>query len=59
MNFDSHFKKCKSNIERTSMLYFEFWNHLQEETPDLKRLMDLGTRIEEYIKTVELHWKKM
>jgi hypothetical protein len=47
MNFDSHFKKCKSNIERTSMLYFEFWNHLQEETPDLKRLMDLGTRIEE------------
>lgn len=59
MNFDSHYRKCKGDIERTSMLYFELWNHLQEETPDLKRLMDLGSRINEELKTIEGHWKKM
>jgi len=59
MNFDSHYRKCKGDIERTSLLYFELWNHLQEETPDLKRLMDLGTRINEELKVIDVHWRNM
>lgn len=59
VNFDANFRKCKQNIERTALLHFEFWNHLQEDSPDLKRLSDLGTRIDQQLKIVEFHWDKM
>jgi hypothetical protein len=28
VNFDVNFRKCKSSIERSALLHFEFWNHL-------------------------------
>jgi len=46
VNYETSFRKCKSNIEKTALLHFEFWNHLQEDSPDLRRLMDLGIRID-------------
>jgi hypothetical protein len=46
VNYESSFRKCKLNIEKTALLHFEFWNHLQEDSPDLRRLMDLGIRID-------------
>jgi hypothetical protein len=56
MTFESNYRKCKSNIEKSSLLHFEFWNHLLEESPDLGRLSDLGAKIEESVKLVEFHW---
>jgi len=46
VNYEANFRKCKLNIERSALLHFEFWNHLQEDSPDLRRLMDLGIRID-------------
>ena len=50
VNYDANFRKCKSYIEKTALLHFEFWNHLQEDSPDLRRLMDLGIRIDQQLK---------
>jgi len=38
MNFETTFKAFKSLIEKSAMLHFEFWNHLQDDSPDLVRL---------------------
>lgn len=46
MNYESAFKKCKNNIEKVSLLHFEFWNHLLEDSPDLGRLQDIGKKID-------------
>jgi hypothetical protein len=43
VNYEANFRKCKLNIERSALLHFEFWNHLQEDSPDLRRLMDLAS----------------
>jgi hypothetical protein len=42
MNFESSYRKCKSSIESSAILHYEFWNHLLEDSPDLGRLSDLG-----------------
>ena len=59
VNYESSFRKCKLNIEKTALLHFEFWNHLQEDSPDLRRLMDLGIRIDSQLKIVEQYWESM
>lgn len=59
MNFDSNYRKCKNNIEKSALLHYEFWNHLLEDSPDLGRLSDLGLKIDESIKLVELYWNEM
>ena len=56
MNFESNFRKCKNNVEKSALLHYEFWNHLQEESPDLGRLSDLGIKIAESVKSIEYHW---
>ena len=28
MNFESNYRKCKSNVEKSALLHYEFWNHL-------------------------------
>ena len=56
MNFENNYRKCKSHIEKSALLHYEFWNHLLEDSPDLGRLSDLGMKIEESIKLVDFHW---
>lgn len=46
VNFESNYRKCKSNIEKTALLHYELWNHLLEDSPDLGRLSDIGFRID-------------
>ena len=38
LNFENMFKQFKSLIEKSSMLHYEFWTHLQDDSPDLVRL---------------------
>ena len=45
MNFDQQFKALKQAIERSSNLHFEFWSHLQDDSPDLMRLQIQGSKI--------------
>jgi hypothetical protein len=45
MNYESTFKQFKSCVEKSSMLHFEFWTHLQDDSPDLVRLSLQGAKI--------------
>lgn len=40
INFENYFSQFKSNIEKSSLLHFEFWNHLMDDSPDLARLSE-------------------
>ena len=59
LNFENMFKQFKSLIEKSAMLHFEFWNHLQDDSPDLVRLSVQGAKINQSILSVEDHWKKL
>ena len=58
MKYENHFRQLKLNIEKCATLHFEFWNHLLEETPDLTRLHDQGSKINSYISAIETTWEK-
>lgn len=45
MNFETTFKMFKQAIERSANLHFEFWNHLQDDSPDLVRVSMQGAKI--------------
>jgi hypothetical protein len=45
LNFENMFKTFKQLIDKSAMLHFEFWNHLQDDTPDLVRLSVQGAKI--------------
>ncbi len=59
LNFENMFKQFKFLIEKSAMLHFEFWNHLQDDSPDLVRLSVQGAKINQSILGVEDHWKKL
>ena len=59
LNYEANYRKCRQRIEGTSMLYYELWNHLLEDSPDLGRLSDLGLKIDKSLKLVEYHWSQM
>jgi len=40
INFENHFNQFKQLIERSSLLHYEFWNHLMDDSPDLARLSE-------------------
>ena len=41
------------------MLHYEFWTHLQDDSPDLVRLSTQGAKINSSILAVEDQWKKL
>lgn len=59
MNYENMFKQFKQLIEKSALLHFEFWAHLQDDSPDLARLANQGAKINQSILTVEDHWKKL
>jgi hypothetical protein len=38
INFENHYSMFKAAIEKSSMLHYEFWNHLMDDSPDLAKL---------------------
>lgn len=59
LNFENMFKQFKGLIEKSSMLHYEFWTHLQDDSPDLGRLSMQGAKINASILQVEEHWNKL
>ena len=53
INFENYFSQFKSMIEKSALLHYEFWNHLMDDSPDLARLSDQGSRINASIQYVE------
>ena len=46
LSFENNYRKCKSYIEKSALLHYEFWNHLLEDSPDLGRLGEIGIKID-------------
>lgn len=59
LNFESTFKQFRQQIEKSTLLHYEFWNHLQDDSPDLVRLSTQGAKINSSILAVEDQWKKL
>jgi len=57
--FQNHLRQFQANIEKATLLYMEFWSQLTEETPDLAKLNDTGSKISAAVQTVEDNWVKL
>lgn len=59
LNFENYFSRFKNQIQKSSFLHLEFWNHLMDDQPDLVKLAEQGARINTSIHHVEDQWKKI
>jgi hypothetical protein len=59
LNFENQFNNFRHLIEKSAMLHYEFWNHLLDDSPDLVRLSQQGSKINASITSVEDNWKKL
>lgn len=51
-------KQFNKEMENVTILHTEIWGHLQEETPNLKRLLRVGTQILLDLTRIEKTWQK-
>lgn len=49
VNFQNHFKVFTRLVERSGTYHFDFWNILLDDQPDLLRVKDQGTKINQSI----------
>ncbi len=54
INFENHFRELRTLIEKSATYHFDFWNMLMDDSPDLMRLKDQGTKINHSIHAVEV-----
>ncbi|EGR30970.1 hypothetical protein IMG5_119850 [Ichthyophthirius multifiliis] len=55
---DSGNKELINNIEQSTALHMDFWSQLSEDTPDLCRVYEIGTKLNYYNQLVKDSWKK-
>lgn len=56
--YESSLRQCQQYIERSSKLHLEFWNYLREDRPDISKLNECGSRINQSILMVEQYWNQ-
>ena len=57
--FQNQFKVVQANIEKAALLHMEFWSQLSEESPDLGKMNDIGSKINSSVQFVEDSWIKL
>lgn len=59
--YESHFRQCQQDILSAARLYLEFWTLLssQNATPDITKLNELSLKVNDTIKNIHNHWKRM
>ncbi|CAD8126295.1 unnamed protein product [Paramecium sonneborni] len=57
--FQNNMKQFQNNIERATLMHMDFWSQLQEESPDLGKMNEIGSKINLAILQVEDLWNKM
>lgn len=59
--YDSHYKQCYINIEKSAQYYLDFWELLLNTSisPDVSKLNDLGLKINNCFNSIEVHWNSM
>lgn len=57
--YESSLRLCSQHIERSAALHLEFWNALREDRPDIQKLNDVGSKINQSIIMVESYWSQL
>ena len=59
ITLESYVKDIQQSIEKITLLHIEFWAQLKEDTPDLLKLNDIGSKLNTLISSLQAAWKKM
>ena len=59
LSIQSHLKQCRINIEKSANLHLEFWSQLSEESPDLGKISEIGSKINLVNKLADEQWRKL
>lgn len=59
IRFDNHVSLCEEAMVQSAKLHKEFWSELSEETPNLQKLNETGSRIIEVVNTVRLNYNEV
>lgn len=59
IRFDNHISLCEEAMLQVARLHKEFWTQLKEETPELKKLNTLGSRITKTVNTVRENYAEI
>eukprot|EP00340_Litonotus_pictus_P011472 CAMPEP_0170539036 /NCGR_PEP_ID=MMETSP0209-20121228/103671_1 /TAXON_ID=665100 ORGANISM="Litonotus pictus, Strain P1" /NCGR_SAMPLE_ID=MMETSP0209 /ASSEMBLY_ACC=CAM_ASM_000301 /LENGTH=1443 /DNA_ID=CAMNT_0010840857 /DNA_START=1058 /DNA_END=5390 /DNA_ORIENTATION=- len=59
--YESHFRQCQQDILSAARLFLEFWTLLasQNISPDIAKLNELSLKVNDTIKNIHNHWKRM
>ena len=57
--YDSSLRQCQQHIEKSAGLHLEFWNYLREDRPDIAKLNECGSKINQSIIMVESYWNQL
>ncbi|CAD8157654.1 unnamed protein product [Paramecium octaurelia] len=57
--FQNYMRSFQNKIERATLMHMDFWSQLQEDSPDLGKMNDIGAKINLAIIQVEELWNKM
>ncbi|CAD8112156.1 unnamed protein product [Paramecium primaurelia] len=57
--FQNNMRSFQNKIERATLMHMDFWSQLQEDSPDLGKMNDIGSKINLAITQVEELWNKM
>ncbi|CAD8110362.1 unnamed protein product [Paramecium sonneborni] len=57
--FQTQSKQLIQQIEKTSLVYIDFWAQLQEEIPDIGRINNLGFKILDSVNLVQEQWNRL
>lgn len=56
---ENHLREIRDGIEKSSTLHIEFWSQLSEDTPDLRAILDMGTKTQMLDNALTENWKKL
>ncbi len=57
--YESSFRQCQQHIQKSAALHLEFWNCLREDRPDITKLNECGSKINQSIVMVESYWNQL
>lgn len=56
---ENNLRSIRTSIEKSSSLHIEFWSQLSEDTPDLAKLYEIGTRMMYVDGVLEDSWQRI
>ncbi len=56
---ENNLRSIRTSIEKSSTLHIEFWSQLSEDTPDLAKLYEVGTRMMYIDGLLEDSWQRI